>query len=175
MKTSILMAAIVAGLGAQAAVAQNVHSDQDKARVEERSMQQKEQGAQGNAAAGQSDAQRGSSSNAGRSDASADGKATAERSDKAPGAGRTKDDIKAQDQSKADDEMARAENGQAKPGATGGTPGQSQSGVGHPQNAKTTGEGQGVKEEGSGTANNSGASGSSATGAGATTGSDARQ
>lgn len=151
MKTSILMAALIAaGFGMPAAMAQNVHSDADKARVEEQNMQQKETGAPSGASTERSDS---SNSNATAARDSADGNAAGKPSDKAPGAGRTQNDAKAQDQSKADDEMARAENGEAKKGNTGNTPGQSQTGVGHPENAKTTGQGQGVKEQGSGTAN----------------------
>lgn len=191
MKISILMGALVAaGFGMPAAMAQNVHSDADKARVEEQTMQQKESGVTSGASADRSDSKdahagaqpnRDPSSNAsvpgsdtanGNASAArnnANGNAAGKRSDKTPGAGRTQNDAKAQDQSKADDEMARAVSGEAKPG-TGNTPGQSQTTVGHPENAKTTGQGQGVKEQGSGTAN----SGSAKDGA-ANTGAGARQ
>ena len=118
---SKLLTALIAagfGFGLNAAVAQDVKSDSEKAKGQEEIMQQKEQGVD-QSAKGQRE--RPAAANEGRTTQGAgraDGNASAAQDQNAP---QTQDGKK--------------------------IPGQSAPGVGHPNEGKTTGQGEGVKKD----------------------------
>ena len=118
---SKLLTALIAagfGFGLNAAVAQDVKSDSEKAKRQEEIMQQKEKGA-GNSAQGQRE----------RPAAANEGRTT-------QGAGSTD----ANSSAAQDQNAPQTQDGKK-------IPGQSAPSVGHPQEGKTTGQGEGVKKE----------------------------
>ena len=117
---SKLLTALIAagfGFGLNAAVAQDVKSDSEKAKGQEEIMQQKEQGA-GQSAQGRRERPAANEERTTQGAGSTDGNTSAAQDQNAP---QTQDGKK--------------------------IPGQSAPGVGHPQEGKTTGQGEGVKKE----------------------------